>query len=169
MFNRKLSDMYEYDLKDCVREAVSEVINELNRAPNDDRKENEPTLLSTKDLCKLLEISRVTLNNWFGDGQTGLLLKQFKHKVRNRNMYDLNGIRRIISEYPGLFKNVENRLDKVRTNDFVKFHRLHNMIQKGKILTDEEKEFHTGFLEKKLGKKIYEMPIEFRPEYNRKL
>ena len=90
----------EKEIKNAISAIVVQAILKANEIAAD--KDSEAKLLTTVEVCKLLSISRVTLNNWVKRGT----IKKLKVAGSSKSYYSLQQINQILNDVS--FKNGQN-------------------------------------------------------------
>jgi hypothetical protein len=88
-----------------VNDAFKHYINRLEEGLT---KNNDNNLKSTKEACHELKVSRQTLNNWRKIGVINEILKPHIIKLNGRVLYNIQGVKKAISDNSVLFRNLKS-------------------------------------------------------------
>lgn len=90
------------ELEELIREVVAREVKKQLAAIKQPPAKKEK-LVSVKQLCEELNISRQTVNNWRKSQKTDYLIKPFITKMGGKVLYDIAAIRQVIKEYEIFF------------------------------------------------------------------
>jgi hypothetical protein len=89
-------------IRRIVKEEITAGINDYLR-PVIKYQELAPEMISTKELCTQLKVSRQTINNWLKNNSTKAIIENNRQKIGNKVWYNLTGIKEIMAKNPRLF------------------------------------------------------------------
>jgi hypothetical protein len=96
-------------LKLVVREEIETSLNAFfEQQPDITSEDSKEKLVSMKELCFELKVSRQTIHNWFKNKSVNWLLDYCRKNLGGKIFYDLTGIKKAIKTQPNLFGGSRN-------------------------------------------------------------